>query len=118
MSAPFSPFVKQGNYIFVSGQIHQKDGKLVEGTVEEKTHLIMKNLQYILEQAGATFNDVVKTTIYTTDMALYSNVNGVYASYFAGHFPAREMIGVRELPLGAVLEISMIAYIADSRLQI
>ena len=110
MDAPFSPFVKKDNYIFISGQIHLKNGKLLEGTIEEKTHQIMKNLQAILEQADATFNDVVKTTIYTTDMSLYGNVNEVYASYFTDSFPAREMVCVKELPLGAVLEISMVAY--------
>lgn len=110
MNAPFSPFVKKGNYIFISGQIHLREGKLLEGTIKEKTHQIMKNLQAILEQAGATFNDVVKTTIYTTDMSLYGNVNEIYASYFTDSFPAREMVCVKELPLGAVLEISMVAY--------
>lgn len=70
----------------------------------------MKNLLGILEKAGVNFVHVVKTTIYTTDMSLYSKVNEVYASYFSGFFPAREMVCVKELPLGAKLEISMVAY--------
>ncbi len=107
---PFSPSVTKGNFVFTAGQIHLKDGKLVEGTIEEKTHQVMKNLQMILEKAGVTFDDVVKTTIYTTDMSLYGKVNEVYATYFTDSFPAREMVCVKELPLGAVLEISMIAF--------
>ncbi len=69
----------------------------------------MKNIQKLLEKEGISFNDVVKTNIYTTDMSLYSQVNEVYVTYFSGNLPAREMIGVKELPLGARLEISMIA---------
>lgn len=107
---PFSPSVKKDNFIFISGQIYLKDGKLLEGTIEEQTHQVMKNLQVILEKESVSFNDIVKTTIYTTDMSLYEKVNGVYASYFKEPFPAREMIGVKELPLGARLEISIIAY--------
>ncbi len=107
---PFSPFIKKGNFIFTSGQIYLKDGQLLEGTIENQTHQVMENHQSILEKAGATFNDVIKTTIYATDMSLYEKINEVYASYFTHNFPAREMIGVKELPLGAVLEISMIAY--------
>ncbi len=95
--------------IFTSGQIYLKDGKLLEGTIEEQTHQVMKNLKAVLENAGVTFNDVVKTTIYTTDMSLYGKVNEVYATYFTDSFPAREMVCVKELPLGAQLEISMIA---------
>jgi 2-iminobutanoate/2-iminopropanoate deaminase len=107
---PFSPSVTRGGFIFTSGQIYIKDGKLLEGTIEEQTHQVMKNLQGVLEKANATFNDVVKTTIYTTDMSLYGKVNEVYSTYFTDFFPAREMICVKELPLGAKLEISMIAF--------
>lgn len=111
MSAtPFSPSITKGNFVFTSGQIHLRDGKLLEGTIEEKTHQVMKNLQGILEKAGVTFNDVVKTTIYTTDLSLYGKVNEVYSTYFTESFPAREMVCVKELPLGAVLEISMVAF--------
>jgi len=109
MALPFSPSISRNGFVFLSGQIYLKDGKLLEGTIEEQTHQIMKNLQELLEKEGITFNDVVKTTIYTTDISLYAQVNEVYASYFSENFPAREMIGVKELPLGARLEISMIA---------
>lgn len=107
---PFSPSVSKGNFVFTSGQISLKEGKLIEGSIEEKTHQVMKNLLEVLKTAGVSFNDVVKTTIYITDMSLYSQVSEVYATYFADSFPAREMICVKELPLGAVLEISMVAF--------
>ena len=110
MELPFSESVTRNGFVFISGQIYlTPEGKLVEGTIEEQTHQIMKNLQTILKQEGLDFSNVVKTTIYTTDISLYDSVNKVYASYFKGAFPAREMIGVKELPLGARLEISMIA---------
>lgn len=70
----------------------------------------MTNLGNVLEKAGVTFNDVVKTTIYTTDMSYCGKINDVYASYFSENFPARETVCVKELPMGAVLEISMIAF--------
>ncbi len=110
LPTPFSLSVTKGNFVFTSGQIYLKDGKLLEGTVEEQIHQVMNNLQGILEQAGVNFNDVVKTTIYTTDMSLYGKVNEVYSTYFTDVLPAREMVCVKELPLGAKLEISMIAY--------
>lgn len=69
----------------------------------------MKNLKSILEAAGVSFKNVVKTTIYMTDMSFYSNINDVYGSYFSDPYPAREAICVKELPLGAKVEISMIA---------
>lgn len=109
MSVPFSPSLAKNGFVFLSGQIYLKDGKLLEGTIEEQTHQIMKNLHEVLAKEGLGFSDVVKTTIYTTDMSLYAQVNDVYANYFADNPPAREMIGVKELPLGARLEISMIA---------
>jgi 2-iminobutanoate/2-iminopropanoate deaminase len=106
---PLSPFVKKGNMIFTSGQVYLKDGKLIEGSVKDQAHQVMTNLKNVLEKAGVTFNDVVKTTIYTTDMSIYGEINEIYASYFSGTFPAREVIGVKELPLGAKIEISMVA---------
>lgn len=70
----------------------------------------MANLKNVLEKAGGTFADVVKTTIYTTDMSLYGRINDVYGGYFSEPFPARETVCVSALPMGAILEISMIAY--------
>ena len=110
MSSPFSPSVTKNGFVFISGQVYlTEEGKLLEGTIEEQIHQIMKNLSAILEAAGVTFADVVKTTIYVTDMSLYGKVNEVYASYMSDPYPARETVCVKELPLGAKVEISMIA---------
>lgn len=109
-TGPFSQAVTFGDFVFTSGQIYlTTEGKLLEGTIEEQTHQIMKNLDAILEAAGASFRDVVKTTIYVTDMSIYSKINEVYGSYITEPFPARETVCVKELPLGAKIEISMIA---------
>jgi len=109
-TGPFSQAIRAGNTIFTSGQIYlTPEGKLLEGTIEEQTHQIMKNLQAILEASGATFENVVKTTIYVTDMSVYGKVNEVYGSYLKDPYPARETVCVNKLPLGANIEISMIA---------
>lgn len=107
---PYSQAVIVDNFIFISGQIHLlPNGELVEGTIEEQTHQVMKNLKTILESAGVSFKNVVKTTIYVTDMSVFKKVNEVYKSYMSEPYPTRETVGVKELPLGAKLEISMIA---------
>ena len=108
-TGPFSQGIIDGNMVFTSGQVYLKDGKLLEGSIEEQTHQVMKNLKAILEATGATFSDVVKTTIYVTDLSLYGKINEIYGSYFSEPFPARETVCVNELPLGARLEISMVA---------
>lgn len=110
MKLPYSPAISKNGFIFVAGQIHLgEDGKIFEGSIEDQTHLIMNKILGILKTQGADFNDVVKATIYTTDLSLYSQVNEVYMSYFSGDLPARETVEVKALPLGARLEISVIA---------
>ena len=107
---PYSQAIIGGNLIFTSGQIHlTSDGKLVQGSIEDQVHQIMKNLQAVREAAGVSFADVVKTTIYVTDMSTYGKVNEVYGSYFSDPYPARETVCVKKLPLGAKIEISMVA---------
>lgn len=109
-AVPFSKFIITNNLVFTSGQIHLGvDGVLVEGTIEEKTHQVMKNLSKILSEAEVTFDSVVKATIFVTDMSNYSKINEVYMAYFGTRFPARELVCVKELPLGAEIEMSMIA---------
>ena len=109
-TGPFSQAVICGNMVFTSGQVYLKsDGSLLEGTIEEQAHQVMKNLQAILESAGVSFADVVKTTIYVTDMSVYGKINEVYGSYMKEPFPAREVVSVVKLPLGANIEISMVA---------
>lgn len=109
-TGPFSQAIISGNLVFTSGQVYlTPEGKLLEGSIEEQAHQVMKNLKAILESAGTSFKNVVKATIYVTDMSLYGKINEVYGSYFSNPFPARETVCVKELPLGAKLEISMIA---------
>lgn len=107
---PYSQAIIDGNLVFTSGQIYlTPEGKLLEGTIEEQIHQIMKNLQAVLETAEVSFSHVVKTTIYVTDMSIYGKVNKIYGSYFQTPYPARETVCVKELPLGAKIEISMTA---------
>lgn len=107
---PYSQAVVSGNLIYTSGQIHlTAEGKLLEGTIEAQTHQVMKNLQAVLAAAGVDFSQVVKATIYVTDMSWYGKINEAYGSYFSDPFPARETVCVKELPLGAKLEISLVA---------
>lgn len=109
-TGPFSQAVISNGLVFTSGQVYlTPEGKLLEGSIEKQTHQVMKNLQAILESAGVSFADVVKTTIYVTDMGNYGKINEVYGSYLSDPYPARETVCVTGLPLGAVVEISMIA---------
>jgi len=109
-TGPFSQAIMSGNMIFTAGQVYlTAEGNLLEGTIEEQAHQVMKNLKAILTEAGASFTDVVKTTIYLTDMSLYGKINEVYGGYLIEPFPARETVCVKQLPLGAKVEISMVA---------
>lgn len=85
------------------------DNTLVGETTEEKTHQVMKNIKTILEAAGAEMDDIVKVTIYVTDMAIIPDLNKVYPTYFTEPFPVREAVCVKSLPLDASIEISVIA---------
>lgn len=105
-----SQAILSNGFIFVAGQIHSSvEGGVVDGTTEEKVEQIMKNIAAILKEADASLNDVVKVVIYVTDMAQMPKLNEVYPSYFTEPFPAREAVRVKELPLGATIEISVIA---------
>ncbi len=107
---PYSHAVIANDFVFTSGQIHLTiEGKLLDGTFEEQVHQVMKNLAGVLASAGTSFTQVVKTTVYVTDMSDYGKFNEVYGTYMTDPFPAREVVCVKELPLGAKVEISMIA---------
>lgn len=107
---PYSQTIISGDLIFTAGQIPlTAEGELIEGSIEEQTHQVMKNLESLLKEAGVGFTEVVKTTIYMTDISQFSKVNEVYSSYLEEPFPARETVGVSQLPKGAKLEISMVA---------
>jgi 2-iminobutanoate/2-iminopropanoate deaminase len=96
--------------VFVAGQIHAlPDNTLVGDTTEEKVAQVMKNIAAILKAANATLDDIVKVVIYVTDMAVMPDLNKVYPSYFSEPYPVREAVCVNALPLGASIEISVIA---------
>jgi 2-iminobutanoate/2-iminopropanoate deaminase len=108
---PYNQAVQAGNLLFISGQVAFKPstGELTMSDIVEETHQVMQNLKAILTEAGASFDNVVKTTIFLSDMALFSDVNEIYGKYFSGAFPARETVAVKTLPRNVNVEISMIA---------
>jgi len=109
---PYSQAVIANGFLFLSGQvaINPENGEVVQSSVSEETHQVMRNIKAVLIEASYEFNDVVKTTIFLSDMNLFAEVNEVYGSYFATTFPARETIAVKGLPKGVNVEISMTAY--------
>ena len=108
---PYNQAVLAGNMLFISGQIclDPSTGNLKNRDIQDETHQVMQNLKSILTEAGMTFNNVVKTTIFITDMNQFSEINEVYGKYFEGEFPARETVQVSALPKFVNVEISMIA---------
>jgi len=100
-----------GNMLFVSGQVAKdaKTGELTLDDISKETHKVMGNVKAILSDAGMDFTNVVKTTIFLTDMNNFSKVNEAYGSYFNGNYPARETVQVSRLPLDVNVEISVIA---------
>lgn len=108
---PYNQSVMAGNLLFVSGQIaiDPKTGNIEAKDAAAETTQVMKNIEAILTQAGLTFEHVVKTTIFLSDMSLFAIVNEVYGKYFSGNFPARETVAVKELPKKVNIEISVIA---------
>lgn len=97
--------------LFISGQIpaDPETGDLLMSSIEEETHRVMKNLKAILEAAGLGFENVLKTSIFISDMDNFSRINEVYGSYFSGEYPARETVQVARLPKDVNVEISAIA---------
>lgn len=107
---PYSQAIALGNLIFTSGQIPlAADGQLVEGGIAEQTHQVFRNLQAVLAEAEASFQDVVKATVFLKDMNQFSTVNEIYASYFGDHKPARSTVEVARLPKDVFVEIELIA---------
>ena len=107
---PYSQAVVVNGMIYTSGQIAMDEkGVIVADDVVNQTHQVMKNLFYVLEEAGVHFNDVVKTTIFLADMDDFAKVNEVYAHYFGLHKPVRSTVAVKTLPKNALVEIDCIA---------
>ncbi len=108
---PYSQAVSTGNLLFVSGQIalNPMTQELEAGSIADEANRVMANVGAILKEAGMGYHNIVKTTIYLSDMALFSEVNEIYATYFSGNFPARETLAVKGLPKNVNVEISVIA---------
>lgn len=108
---PYNQAVAAGGFLFISGQICIKPGtgEMKNEDIQAETHQVMHNLKAVLQEAGMDFSNVVKTTIFLSDMALFSEVNEIYGKYFEGNFPARETVAVKGLPKNVNVEISMIA---------
>lgn len=107
---PYSQAIEANGFIFVSGQlpIDAATGNMEEG-IEAQAHQSLKNIKHILEAAGITMDNIVKTTVYLADMSLFGEMNKVYATYFNGSFPARSAYAVKQLPKGALVEIECFA---------
>jgi 2-iminobutanoate/2-iminopropanoate deaminase len=110
---PYSQAVQAGNFLFVSGQvaINPENGELNMSNIEEETHQVMRNLKAVLLEAGLTFDHVVKSTIFLSDMGAFAQVNEIYGQYFTTEFPARETVQVSVLPKNVNVEISVIAIV-------
>ncbi|KEQ29272.1 RidA family protein [Pedobacter antarcticus] len=109
---PYSQAVLANGFLYVSGQIpiNPATGELSKDSIKAETEQVMRNLNAVLMEAGFEFKHIVKTTIFLSDMALFNEVNEVYAGYFKSDFPARETVAVKGLPKAVNVEISVIAY--------
>lgn len=108
---PYSQAIAAGNMLFISGQIPaDPETREIIHEIDAATHRVMKNLEAILNESGASFSNVVKTSIFLKDMNDFATVNEIYASYFTDcNYPARETVQVAKLPADVKIEISMIA---------
>ena len=105
---PYSQAIEANGMVFVSGQlpIDAATGKMAEG-IEEQARQSLENIKHILEETGLTMGNIVKTTVFLQDMSFFAGMNGVYATYFDGAFPARSAVAVKALPKDALVEISV-----------
>lgn len=110
---PYNQAIKANGFVFLSGQVafDPTTGALVQDNIAAETHQVMKNIEAVLKEAKLSFEHIVKTTIFLSDMALFAEVNEVYGTYFNGDYPARETVAVKGLPRGVNVEISMTAVV-------
>lgn len=107
---PYSHGVRLGDFLFCSGQIPlNAEGRIVEGGIEPETRQVLTNIRNLLASEGLNFGQVVKSTIYLTDLGDFARVNAIYAEYFSEPYPARSTVGVSALPRGSRVEIEVIA---------
>jgi 2-iminobutanoate/2-iminopropanoate deaminase len=108
---PYSPALKVGNLLFLSGSIplDPASGQLVEGGISEQTRRVMDNIKALLEAAGAGFHNVARTTVFMVDLGEFATMNEIYSSYFTAPYPARSTVQVVKLPKDVRVEIDVIA---------
>ncbi len=108
---PYSQAIQVGNLLYASGQIpiDPSTGSIVDGGIKEQTRQSLLNVQAILEEAGLSFANVVKTTVFLADISDFADMNGVYAEFFSEPYPARSAVAVKSLPKGALVEIEVVA---------
>ena len=108
---PYSQAIRVGNLVYTSGQIpiDPSTGAFVEGGIKEQTRQSLTNVKAILEEAGLSMGDVVKTTVFMADMNDFADMNAVYAEFFSEPYPARSAVAVKTLPKGAFVEIEVVA---------
>lgn len=108
---PYSQAIEVGNFVFTSGQlpIDPETGVFPDGKIMAQTNQCLLNIKHVLNAAGLTMDDVVKTTVFLADMSDFADMNTIYEKYFSEPFPARSAIAVKTLPKGAMLEIEVVA---------
>lgn len=109
---PYSQAIQAGNLVFTSGQIpiDPATGAFPDGGIQAQARQSLKNVRAILEEAGLSMSNVVKTTVFLADMNDFAEVNSIYAEFFSEPFPARSAVAVKTLPKGALIEIEVVAY--------
>jgi 2-iminobutanoate/2-iminopropanoate deaminase len=107
---PYTPVVRAGDWLVCSGQVGLRDGRLVDGGVPAQTAQAVANVAALLDGEGASLTDVVKTTVFLTDIADYAAMNDAYTAAFGDHRPARSAVAVAGLPVGALVEIEAWAH--------
>lgn len=111
---PYTPIVRAGDWLVVSGQVGMRDGKLVSGGTQDQLRQALDNLAGLLASEGAGLGDVVKTTIFLRHLSDYPAANETYATAFGDHRPARSAVGVAELPLNALVEVEAWAWVGGT----
>ena len=108
---PYSQAIQVGNLVYTSGQIpiDPATGAFVEGGIKEQTRQSLSNVRAILEEAGLSMTNVIKTTVFLADMADFADMNAIYAEFFTEPYPARSAVAVKTLPKGALVEIEVVA---------
>lgn len=114
---PYSQAVSHGQLVFTSGQIalDPATGAIVDGDFETKVRRVFENLKAVLSASGSGFGDVVRATVYLTDLSDFPRLNAIYEEYMGNHRPSRSTVGVAALPMGSPVEIDMIAVLSDRR---